>query len=86
MSFGVVQTMIITLKNNDNLRSKSVRFKNEYRRKVNPEKPEYDFPKATPELLIAIEKKLKKDNRILRLKVVIITVLILSLLVGIIIK
>lgn len=86
MSFGVVQTMITTLRNNDNLRSKREKFKKKYGKNISIEKPEYDFPEATPEILNAIRKKIKKDNQILWLKVIILTFLILSFLVWITIK
>ncbi|WP_299099092.1 hypothetical protein [uncultured Winogradskyella sp.] len=86
MSFGVVQTMITTLKNNDNMRSKRKKFKKGYSRTIFSEKPEYDFQEATPELLKSIEKKVKRDNRILWLKVGIITFIILSFFVWAIIK
>ncbi|MUU77907.1 hypothetical protein [Winogradskyella endarachnes] len=86
MSFGVVQTMISTLRNNDNLRSKREKFKKKYGKNISIEKPEYDFPEATPEILNAIRKKIKKDNQILWLKVIILTFLILSFLVWITIK
>ena len=51
MSFGVVQTMITTLKNNENMRSKRDKFKRSASKRSISKKPEYDFPKATPEQL-----------------------------------
>ena len=80
MSFGVVQTMITTLKNNENLRSKREKFKRRYGHNSFQEKPEYDFPEATPEYLEEIRKKLKKENQILWIKITVISVVIIGCL------
>lgn len=76
MSFGVVQTMITTLKNNENLRSKREKFKRRYGHNSFQEKPEYDFPEATPELLKDIRKKIKKERQVRRLKDIMLTVIL----------
>ena len=76
MSFGVVQTMITTLKNNENLCSKREKFKRRYGHNSLQEKPEYDFPEATPELLKDIRKKIKKERQVRRLKDIMLTVIL----------
>lgn len=82
---GAVQAMITTLKNNEKMRSKRSKFKTSvgsYRRK---QKPEYDFPEATPELLETIKEKLQKEQRRRMVIVWVLTVLIFLGLVYVII-
>jgi radical SAM superfamily enzyme YgiQ (UPF0313 family) len=67
MSFGVVQTMITSLKNNKNQLSKYDRFKNAKGHYGN-NKTEFNFPKATPEELKLIKEKIQRENKQLRRK------------------
>ena len=79
-------SMISTLKSNKNIMlDKSRRFRKtlggyDKRRKV-----EYNFPKATPQQLKMIRDKLKKENQILWLKVIGVSLLILGGLLWLIV-
>jgi hypothetical protein len=85
MSFGVVQTMITTLKNNEKMRSKRDKFKRSVGGFSRTGKPEYDFPKATPKMLNDIKDKLRKEHKRRMIKVVVLTIVIFSGLVSAII-
>ena len=81
MSFGVVQTMITSLKNNRNQLSKHDRFKNakgHYRNN----KTEFNFPEATPEELERIKEKIRRENKQLRRKQLIVLGIVLVILIS----
>ena len=79
MSFGgSAQAMITTLKNNEKMRSKREKFKRTFGSNSSNEKPEYDFPEATPEMLNEIRSRLKKENRILWVKIIGFTLVIVA--------
>jgi len=78
MSFGVIQTMITTLKNNEKMRSKREKFKRTFGSNSSNKKPEYDFPEATPEVLNEIRYRLKKENKILWIKIIGFTIIIVA--------
>jgi len=81
MSFGgSAQAMITSLKNNEKMRTKRDKFKH-VPGKRSGIKPKYDFPEATPEMLIEIRDKLRKENRIRMTKIIIVTI-VLSLLIA----
>ena len=67
MSFGVVQTAIITLRNNKNLLSVRDRFKNTLVSKA--KRPKLLFPKATPKVIEEIRSRLRKENQIRNIKI-----------------
>jgi len=85
MSFGVVQTMITTLKNNEKMRSKRDKFKRPLKSRYPKTKPEYNFPKATPEMLRSIRERLIKENKIRMTKVIILTIILFSALIVLIV-
>jgi hypothetical protein len=77
MSFGVVQTMITTLKNNEKMRSKRSNFKRTVSISgYNKQKPEYDFPEATPQILNEIKERLQKERKRRTYKVVALTIIL----------
>lgn len=81
MSFGgSAQAMITSLKNNEKMRTKRDKFKH-VPGKRSGIKPKYDFPEATPEMLIEIRDKLRKENMIRMTKIIIVTI-VLSLLIA----
>lgn len=58
------ESMISTIKSNKSIMlDKSRRFRKTLGGYDSKEKPEYDFPKATPELLENIRLKIKHENR-----------------------
>ncbi|WP_282041135.1 hypothetical protein [Winogradskyella flava] len=72
--------MITILKNNEKMRSKREKFKRTLGGYGKKGKTEYNLPKATPEQLLKIRERLKKENKIMWLKVVgISTVIIIAL-------
>ena len=84
MSFGgSVQAMITTLKNNEKMRSKRRKFKKSVSNSGSKEKPEYDFPEATPKMLQDIRTKLQGEHKRRMIKVVTLTVIIFFILVFI---
>lgn len=81
MSFGgSAQAMITSLKNNEKMRTKREKFKH-VPGKRSGIKPKYDFPEATPEMLIEIQKRIKRENKLLWIRVVILSILIIGILV-----
>lgn len=84
MSFGgSAQAMITTLKNNEKMRSKRDKFKRILGRNCSNVKPQYDFPEATPEILREIRNKLKKENQVIRIKILCATAVIIISLVWV---
>lgn len=83
MSFGVVQTMITTLKNNEKMRSKRDKFKKTLGGYGKNEKVEYNLPKATPEQLQEIKIRIKRENKIMWIKVVLLSTVIIIALVWV---
>lgn len=82
MSFGVIQAMITSLKNNEKMRTKRIKFKH-VPGKRSGIKPQYDFPKATPEMLIEIRDKLRKENRIRMTKIIVVTIIVSLSIAGV---
>lgn len=83
MSFGVVQTMITTLKNNEKMRSKRDKFKKTLGGYGKNEKVEYNLPKATPKQLQEIKTRIKRENKIMWIKVVLLSTVIIIALVWV---
>lgn len=83
MSFGVIQAMITSLKNNEKMRTKRIKFKH-VPGKRSGIKPQYDFPEATSEMLIEIQKRIKREKKLLWIKVMMLSVLIIGILVWMI--
>ncbi|MTE26577.1 hypothetical protein [Winogradskyella ouciana] len=82
MSFGgSAQAMITTLKNNEKMRSKRKKFKRTLGGYNTNRKTEYNLPNATPEQLIEIRQRLKKENKILWIKVIVFSSVIIIALV-----
>lgn len=75
------QTMITILKNNERMMGKRVKFKKTLGGYGKHNKPEYNFPKATPKQLKAIAKRLKEERKIRMVKVIALTIIIFSGLV-----
>ncbi|EDP71498.1 hypothetical protein FBALC1_03402 [Flavobacteriales bacterium ALC-1] len=75
------QTMITILKNNERMMGKRTKFKKTLGGYGKNRKTEYNFPKATPKQLREIRQKLKKENQILWIKILGITVIIIISLV-----
>ncbi|SDH03683.1 hypothetical protein SAMN04489796_1011228 [Winogradskyella thalassocola] len=72
-------SMISTLKSNKNIMlDKSRRFRKTLGGYDKKRKVEYNFPKVTPQQLKMIRHKLKKENQILWLKVIGVSLLILG--------
>ena len=67
MSFGVVQSAIVSIKNNRKLLSKRNKIKNTLSSSV-IEKTEYNLPKSTPETLNRIQEKIKHENKLRKQK------------------
>ncbi|WP_299119693.1 hypothetical protein [uncultured Winogradskyella sp.] len=70
------QTMITILKNNERMLGKRTKFRKTLGGYGKNKKPEYDFPTATPKQLRDIRKKLKKENQILWVKIIGLTIVI----------
>lgn len=81
MSFGgSVQAMITTLKNNEKMRSKRGNFKKTVHSSgYSKQKPEYDFPEATPQILNEIKERIQRERKRRTFKVVALTI---SLFLG----
>ena len=61
---GSVQAMITTLKNNEKMRSKRGNFKKTVHSSgYSKQKPEYDFPEATPQILNEIKERIQNFQR-----------------------
>ena len=60
---GSVQSMIAIIKNNEKMRSSRKKFKKTLGGYGSHSKPEYNFPKATPEILQEIRERLKKEKK-----------------------
>ncbi|MCB0445690.1 MAG: hypothetical protein KDC68_08595 [Gelidibacter sp.] len=60
---GSVQSMIAIIKNNEKMRSSRKKFKKTLGGYGSHSKPEYNFPKATPEILQEIRERLKKEQK-----------------------
>ncbi|WP_400076847.1 hypothetical protein [Winogradskyella sp. R77965] len=75
MSLG--ESMISTMKSNKSIMlDKSKRFKKTLGGYGKNKKLEYDFPTATPKQLRDIRQKLKKENQILWVKIIGLTIVI----------
>ena len=71
------ESMISVLKSNKSIMvDKSKRFRKTLGGYGKNRKPSYDFPKATPEQLLQIRQKMKRENRVLYAKVVIVTLIV----------
>ena len=60
---GSAQSMITILKNNEKMRSRRTKFKNNLGGNNSVEKTEYSFPEATPEMLKKLRERLQKEQR-----------------------
>lgn len=79
MSFGVVQSAIVTIKNNRNLKSKrkdSKSLDGSY-----SEVKMKEFPKATPEMLETIKVKLQKERKQRLIKQIVVCSIIIMLII-----
>ena len=74
---GSVQAMITTLKNNEKMRSKRGDFKRSVHSSgYSKQKPEYNFPEATPQMLKEIRERLQKERKRRTYKVVALTIIL----------
>ena len=72
--------MITALNNNDKMRSQRAKFKRTLGGYDKNRKTEYNLPKATPLQLAEIRKRLKREHKILWIKIVgVSTVIIIAL-------
>ncbi|WP_299129293.1 hypothetical protein [uncultured Winogradskyella sp.] len=78
---GSAQAMITTLKNNEKMRSNRKKFKKTLGGYGKTGKVEYDFPKATPKQLRELRQRLKKENKMMWLKVTVVSMLVISFLI-----
>lgn len=83
MSFGAVQSMISSLKNNEKMRSKRTKFKKTLGGNNSIEKTEYNFPEATPEMLKKLRERLQKEQRHQSIKQFIILVISIAITIFI---
>ncbi|WP_299338458.1 hypothetical protein [uncultured Psychroserpens sp.] len=83
---GAMMHMITSLKNNKRRRRKRKSFSNDSLNSVGAEKPVYDFPEATPEVLSKIKKDMLKDQKTDRIRSIVIIIFILTLIIYGIIK
>lgn len=60
---GSAQSMIAIIKNNEKMRSSRKKFKKTLGGYGSHSKPEYNLPKATPEVLREIRERLKKEQK-----------------------
>jgi len=63
---GSAAAMNAAMKNNRNLLKKRKRLKDNLGGYSNGERPEFDFPEATPKVLSAIRERLLQENEIVR--------------------
>ena len=79
MSFGgAVASMITSLKNNRNLVRKHDRFSKDGYFRSGDKVTTFNFPEATPEQLNEIRDRMKRENRILFLKRLLLSTVILT--------
>lgn len=76
--------MITSLKNNKRRRKNHVPFNKNKLGNHNNEKPEYDFPEATPEVLAKIKSDIIKEQKSQLVKTIIIFIVLVALIVYII--
>ncbi len=78
----LAESMISSLKSNKRIMlDKSKRFRKTLGGYDKNRKRNYDFPEATPEMLLEIRKKLKRAQNILWFKISVASILIITILV-----
>ncbi|GAB5565820.1 MAG: hypothetical protein Wins2KO_28830 [Winogradskyella sp.] len=76
------ESMISTLKSNKNIMlDKSKRFRKTLGGYNKCTRGNFNFPKASPELLLEIKNKVRRENRKLWMKVVVTSVMVISILI-----
>ena len=81
------ESMLSTLKSNKSIiLNKSNRFRKTLGGYGRAKKTEYNLPKATPEMLEAIRIKMKRENRMQWIKIIVSSIVIISILVWVFIK
>jgi len=78
---GSAAAMNVVMKNNRNLLKKRKGLKDTLGSYSSGEKPEFDFPEATPQVLSAIRERLLLENEILRRRRIIAFTVIASVLI-----
>lgn len=74
------ESMISTIKSNKSIMlDKSKRFRKTSGGYNKNAKTEFDLPKASPSQLLEIRKRLKKENRILWVKTIILSIVLIAL-------
>lgn len=82
----LAESMISSLKSNKRIMlDKSKRFRKTLGGYDKNRKRNYDFPEATPEMLLEIWKKLKRQQNILWLKISAVSTLVITILVWMLI-
>lgn len=78
----LAESMISSLKSNKRIMlDKSKRFRKTLGGYDKKRKRNYDFPEATPEMLLEIRKKLKREQNILWFKISVASAIIITILV-----
>ena len=78
---GSAAAMNVVMKNNRNLLKRRKKLKDTLGSYGNNEKPEFDFPEATPQVLTAIRERLLLENEIIRRRRIIAFIAIASVLI-----
>lgn len=82
MSFGVIQSMIISIRNNKNLLNKRKRFQSGLGLNGNNSKPKYTYKKPTAEQIRNLKKRLQKENQRKQLQTNITMLVLLILIIA----
>lgn len=77
---GSAQSMITIIKNNKNILSKRKKFKRSPGGYTHNEKPEFDFPEATPQMLKEIRLRLKNERKQVLIKRFIVLIILVTAL------
>jgi len=78
---GSAAAMNVVMKNNRNLLKRRKKLKDTLGSYARSEKPEFDFPEATPQVLTGIRERLLLENELIRKRRIIAFVTILSVLI-----
>lgn len=82
---GAMMHMITSLKNNKRRRKKLKSFGRDIVGSYGNERPIYDFPEATPEVLAKIKSDFVKEQKMLRIKTFVVSILIVGIVIYLLI-
>ena len=77
---GAMMSMINSLKNNNRRRKNHIPFGKDKSGGYSKEKPIYDFPAATPEVLEKIKSNMIREQKVQRVKTTLIFVCVIALI------